>query len=368
MKTNILSFDLKTISLLSMAAVLSFTACDDEQPPVVAEEPTPTTYTFENVSYTGQTQRIQMLSMLESKAKAANDGSTKVTAQELEAIFSNTSQDLFDTDKDIASKTYENAREEIRGYFEVIEARSGNEENIFEGRLYDENGVEPAQMIAKGLMGALLYYQATSVYLGEDKMSVDNTDVTEGKGTAMQHHWDEAFGYFAAPTDYLTAEEPESSDDPTEKAKYWAKYANGRASVVDTREAIFNAFIEGRAAINRNDLEARDEAIQTIRENWEKLAAANAVHYINAAIKNIDDDNIGDFYHHWSEGKAFLNALKYNIEKTITNQQLDDLNELLGSSPENQEISREQQRENLQEANTILQEVFGFSNAEMLNL
>lgn len=359
----------KTFSLLGMAAALSFTACNEPEP-IVPEQQIPTTYTFENVDYSGQTQRIQMLSMLESKAKSANDGTTKVTAEELEAIYSNTSGSLFDTDKDIASKTEAGTRDEIRTYFDVIEAHSGNPdyEYLIDGRLYNENGVEPVQMIAKGLMGALLYYQATTIYLGEDKMNVDNIQVTEGKGTAMQHHWDEAFGYFGAPVDYLTNDGSAATDDPTTKTWYWAHYANRRAQVVDVREAIFNAFIEGRAAIDRNDLEARDEAILTIRENWEKLVAINVIHYINASLKSIDNNNTGDLYHNWSEAKAFHNAFIYNIGRTISNTQINEVHAFLGDMPENNEISREQLRENLLEANLILQEAFGFSDAEMLKL
>lgn len=355
----------KIFGLLGMAAALSFTACNDNEV-VVPEQQIPTTYTFENVDYSGQTQRIQMLNMLENKAKSANDGTTQVSTEELEAIFVNSEGNLFGTDKDIASKTYEESRAEIRDYFEVIGVRSGNPDNIIDGRLYDENGVEPAQMIAKGLMGALLYYQATTVYLGDDKMSVDNTEVTPGKGTAMQHHWDEAFGYFGAPTDYLTNNDAAATDDPTTKTWYWAHYANGRAQVVDVREAIFNAFIEGRAAIDRNDLEARDEAIQTIRTNWEKLIAANVVHYANSSIQDIDNNNTGNLYHHWSEAKAFLNTFIYNIDRTVSNAQLAEMNRLLGDSPA--ATNPEELRENLQEMNLILQEAFGFSDAEMLKL
>lgn len=360
-----LSSTTKTLSMLAMATVFGLTACNDDEP-LVPEPQTPTTYTFENVDYSGQTQRIQMLNMLEKKAKSANDGTTKVSVDELEAIFVNSEGNLFGTDKDIASKTYEGARAEIRTYFDMIETRSGNPDHIIGSRLYDENGVEPAQMIAKGLMGALLYYQATTVYLGDDKMNVNNTEVTPGKGTAMQHHWDEAFGYFGAPVDYITNNGAEATNDPTTKTWYWAHYANGRAQVVDVREAIFNAFIEGRAAINRNDLETRDEAIQTIRRNWEKLVAINVVHYTNASIQDIDNGNTGNLYHHWSEAKAFLNAFIYNIDRTITNAQLAEMNNLFGESPV--AANPEALRENLQEVNLILQEAFGLSDAEMLKL
>jgi hypothetical protein len=375
MKRNFLSFKTKTIGLLSMAAVLSFTACDNEDPikpnnQIPAEE-VPATYNFANVDYSGQTARIEMLSMLEAKAKEG--ATTKVTADELSAIFQNT-DNLLGTEKNIAEKTASNAVGEIEAYFTSIENLSGNEANVIDGRLYDSKGVEPAQMIAKGLMGALLYDQATAGYLSDAKMDVDNTEVTEGKGTKMQHHWDEAFGYFGAPTDYLTNENSSSS--------YWAKYGNSRSGVVDVRDELFTAFLEGRTAINNHHiallnedeeaaaaaLQTRDAAITTIRENWEKLAAANVVHYINSALADLEAGEQGEFFHHWSEGKAFLNTLQYNPDKKVTDADLTELNALLGNHPKESFENATVTKADLEAANDRLQQIFGFSVAEMSNL
>ena len=367
----------KSLSLLSLAGLLTFSACTEDPVSPIEEIPAeevPATYNFENVDYSGQLARIQMLSMLEGKAKEA--ASTAVSAEELNAIFVNNSGGLFGTDKDIASKTASNAVAEMEAYFSSIDTLSGNTANVIDGRLYDQYGVEPAQMIAKGLMGALLYYQATAVYLGDAKMNVDNTEVTEGKGTTMQHHWDEAFGYFGAPTDYLTADVPAGTEDPAEKRWYWAHYANGRAGVIDANEKIFTAFLEGRTAINNhriatsnnNDeaaaeaLQVRDAAIHTIRENWERLAAANVVHYINSAIGDLAAEEEGNYFHHWSEGKAFLNTLQYNPEKNITDAELAELNELFGNNPKETDSAK------LQQANDKLQQIFGFTITEMSKL
>lgn len=377
MKRTFYSATTKSLSLLSLAGLLTFTACtEDPVNPIegTPSEEVPATYNFENADYSGQMARIQMLSMLEGKAKEA--ATAEVSATELNDVFINASGDLFGTNKDIASKTASNAVSEMESYFASIDTLSGNPDNVIDGRIYDQHGVEPAQMIAKGLMGALLYYQATAVYLGDAKMDVDNIEVTEGKGTSMQHHWDEAFGYFGAPTDYLTEEVPEGAEDPAEKRWYWAHYANGRAGVIDANEKIFTAFLEGRTAINNhriatsnNNEEAaaealatRDAAIATIRENWERLAAANVVHYVNSAIGDLSANEEGNFFHHWSEGKAFLNTLQHNPAKNITDAELAELNELFGNSPKETDAAK------LQQANDQLQQIFGFTIAEMSNL
>ena len=371
MKLNNLINPTKTFSLLAMAAVIGLSSCEDENPVPQPEPEALTTYTFENVDYSGQTARIQQLSLLEAKAKSANDGTTKVTFDELNSIFENSSGDLAGSNKQIKDKTEQSSVAEIEAYFQDIETYSGNTENIAGGKyLVNAEGIEPAQMIAKGLMGALLYYQATSVYLGDAKMDVDNTEVIEGKGTAMEHHWDEAFGYFGAPADYLTtsAEEQKNATDPSKKAWYWAGYANGRASVVDVRENIFNAFIEGREAIGRKDIAARDKAIETIKKNWELLAAANVVHYINSAIEDLENNNEGSFYHHMSEGKAFLYSLKYNLDKSISIAQINEIDALLGNSPKASFADKDATITALEQANLKLQEIFGFSNPQMTNL
>lgn len=371
MNLNRSIFPTKAIHYLGLAALLTFSACDDETP-VPAETPAseelPTTYNFENVDYSGQLARLQMVNMLVAKAKEANDGTTKVTAAELNAIFANESGDLFGSDKDVKSKTEETAVPMFEELFQQLEAYSGSEENVVDGYLVTESGKEPTQLIAKGLMGALMYYQATSVYLEDEKMSADNATVTEGKGTDMEHHWDEAFGYFGAPTDYLTEEVPENTEDPTEKMWFWASYANQREGVIDAREEIFNAFIAGRAAIGRKDYEARDEAIATIKENWEELVAANVVHYLIAATKNLQAGDEGKFYHHWSEGQAFLNALKYNFDKSISNEDIETLNALFGESPKERFQNPEATEQAFGDALEKLQEVFGFTDQQMLNL
>ena len=383
MKRTSFSVPAKSLGLLGLAGLLTFTACTED--PVnptnkLPAEEVPTTYNFENASYSGQTARIQMLNLLESTAKSANDG-TRVTDDELLAIFANTNKDLFGSEKDIASKTNSASVAAIEDYFTSIDTLSGNPDNITGTRLYDQFGVEPAQMIAKGLMGALLYYQSTAVYLGDIKMDVDNLEVTEGKGTKMQHHWDEAFGYFGAPVDYLTNDGSSATDDPKTKTWYWAKYAVKRAGAVDVREEIFTAFLEGRTAINNHRiallnedteaqaaaLAARDAAIATIRANWELLAAANVVHYINSSIDDLEANNAGDFYHHWSEGKAFLNTLQHNPSKTITNAELAELNDILGNNPK-AAFAEAETKGKLQAANDKLQQIFDFTTPQMSNL
>ncbi|GAA4823522.1 DUF4856 domain-containing protein [Algivirga pacifica] len=330
-----------SIALLAV----SLYSCNGEEMDTVK-----TTYDFENVSYSGQTARIQMLDSLSKTIKAGT--LINVTADQLSSIYENTSGELFGSSKDLKSKTFPGAVAAIEEQFDIVEAISGDEQYVIGGRLYNAEGVEPAQIVEKGLMGSVLYYQAVTVYLGEEKMDVDNETVEEGKGTAMQHHWDEAFGYFGAPTDFLN----ESTEGTV---WFWAKYANGRKDVMDFSTPIFNAFIAGRQAINDKDYEERDRQIAIIKENWEKVIAATTIHYVNASIADIAAEDMGAFYHHWSEAKAFADAFLYNIDRKISTEEMDQLATLLGDVP------ADATTEDLQAVNTLLQEVFGFTADEV---
>ncbi|MFT7449777.1 MAG: hypothetical protein ACI9VN_000485 [Patescibacteria group bacterium] len=207
-------------NLLTLGALVLFSACskDDEN----AETYTvPTTYDFENVSYGGQEQRIGQLAELTSYMKTANVANTALDVDRLKAMYANDPtlanwNGTYEDSKQIKSKTFE----QVQGTFETLledmaatsqpgslggVVSSANGEKNY---LLNENGVEYTQVISKGLMGALLYYQAVEVYLGDGKMGSDNVTVTEGEGTEMEHAWDEAFGYFGVPKTFPADTEP----------------------------------------------------------------------------------------------------------------------------------------------------------------
>ncbi|WP_224995468.1 DUF4856 domain-containing protein [Cesiribacter sp. SM1] len=346
--------------LFTLTAGLLAVACDEED--LFTSTPAvPQSYNFENVDVSGQQQRILLLDSLIKKAGAA-DGKTRVTAADLTAIYENSGK-LFGTDKNLSSVTSTDTtgttKAKVTALFKQIETLSGNPAQVVDTYLVTEKGIEPAEILAKGLVGSILYWQATAVYLGEEKMNADNTKVTEGKGTAMQYHWDQAFGYFGVPNDFPATDGMAQDTAYAKNAWFWGRYANQHASQLDVRQDIMDAFISGRAAINRNDLIARNEAIATIREKWDLLAAANVVHSINATIKAKRENNTGAYYHSWSESSAFAQALRYNPASRISGN---ELTALLGANP------AEASFEELEQARALLQEVYGFTDAQMQNL
>ncbi len=297
----------------------------------------PTTYNFENVSYSGQQSRLAQFGEMKAYMATSQTLGTALDADRLAAMYSNVEGAGYTQayTKDMRSKTFEGVQADFDallvelaeasqstvagsdGVTGVIASNDG-EKNYLIGA----DGLDHAQIIEKGLMGALLYYQATSVYMGDDRMNVDNTTVTPGEGTEMEHHWDEAFGYFGAPTDFPVT---------TDGIVFWANYADKREAVLGNSQAIMDALLRGRAAISEDRIDLRDEAITEAREQWELISVTSALHYLNASIANIDD--VALRAHGLSEAIGFIYSLQFNDGKKITNSQVADiLTRLAGSA------------------------------------
>ncbi|HAD96987.1 MAG TPA: DUF4856 domain-containing protein [Cryomorphaceae bacterium] len=285
----------------------------------------PQTYNFQNVDHSGQDDRLDMLSEIMAYVKTSDDGNT-ISQATLLNMFSNDGYtwektELNSSTKQIADKISSDANENIGIWISQLADISKNPGTGSNGTaglvqnaggtrqyLMDQNGFHLAEMIEKGVMGALSYYQATGVYLSSSKMDVDNETVETGKGTAMQHHWDEAFGYWGVPNEFGS---PGFTYDKTAAYhRFWAKYTNEVNEVLGVNSRLMEAFIKGRTAINNKDYSARDESIANIRNTWEEVCAAMAIHYLNGAKANISDDAMRN--HQLSEAAGFIYSLQFN--------------------------------------------------------
>jgi hypothetical protein len=354
------------IELCAIAAsLLLVTSCKkDTAEPIIIEYPTgyaiPTTYAFTDadnnstVSFNGQEQRLEMLGEMVVYLKTANTSGTAVSESQLKAMYANDaftwtdagSLGMTGSTKQLKSKTAASAGSAdptIQQYFEdmmdsidVISAATmvgvdngGNNQagvvassNGSSKYLMDANGHEFTQLIEKGLMGAVFYNQISAVYLGADKMNVDNTtavDPAAGKYyTVMEHHWDEAFGYFTSAVDF-----PTNGTD-----RFWGKYANGREALLGSATDLGLAFRTGRAAIANDDMVMRDAQIAIIRNELEDVCAGTAIHYLNGAMGNFADDALRN--HELSEAVAFIKGLIYGANPSITAIQIQTVLDLIG--------------------------------------
>jgi len=242
------------------------------------------------------------------------------------------------------------------------------------------NGVDHQQLIQKFLDGAVTYSQAADDYLDDDVdgkgLLSDNTVAVEKDGstksyTALEHVWDEGFGYFGAARDYDAYTDDEiaakggrdayaggffdSDDDGAIDLKSEinqghsvnaAKRDRGTsgAGATDYTQQAFDAFVAGRHLIaTGEDLDAdelaeltqhRDDAMDA----WERAIAATVVHYINDVLRDMgtfgtDEYSFADHAKHWSEAKGFALSLQFNPRAALSRAQLTELHDHLGDAP-----------------------------------
>lgn len=350
-----------TIKQLSIAAlsILLITSCskDDDAPtPTTSTDgggggnPTyqiPSTYVFldgsnqSTVNFDGQKQRLEMLSEMVVYMKTGNTVGTTLSASQLKAMYANNAYTWADapglgmtgSTKQLKDKTaagdigiqamFENYMDSIAVHSSLNFSNStetygqaGVWTNGTKSYLMSGTGFEYGQIIEKGLMCAVFMNQMTVNYLGT-LADDDNTTPLAGKTyTEMQHHWDEAFGYFTSEIDY-----PTNGTD-----RFWGKYAQGsNEALLSTGTNIMNAFLKGRAAIDNNDYATRDAQITIIRDQIEKVCAGTAIHYLNEAKANITKPTIKN--HVLSEAIAFIDGLRYGYNSingvSITSAEID---------------------------------------------
>lgn len=319
---------MKKIVLLITAMSILFISCSDDSStnPDTKDYTVPETYNFDNVDYSGQTDRLEMIEEMDAIIQDAKTNGTAIDIVKLNAMLRNegnpfTSAELNESGKDIYSKIDPSKTSFFTELIadmgtitttDVAEDGKAGLVTSADGKksyLVSSKGWDYGEFIEKGLMGALMLHQVVG-YTSEDKIgaAVDNKTITDGEGTAMQHHWDEAFGYFGATKDFPKV---------TDGLGFVAKYANGRNALVGLNDMLMkNGYLKGRAAINNNDDDAKWEAVKEIRKGWELTFVTTAIHYLNAAKANYTDDAMRT--HTLSECYGFLWSIQFNPERNGT--------------------------------------------------
>lgn len=339
---------------------------------------TPATYEFlrngqSTVSYSGQTDRLDHLTAMKSLMNQANGGAA-IDGSDLTDMYANTGGDgggnfTFTSSKQLRDKTASGEALVLDGLMTSMGTSSqtgGTASNgqsgllVREGSgstiLVNDKGQEYTQMIEKGIMGATFYYQITSVYLSDERVgnSVNNTDIVEGANhTAMEHHWDEAFGYLGVPVDFR-------SDWPSDRngeTRFLGSYIRGRDALLGSGDILMEAFKRGREAIVRKDYDERDAQRDIIYFELEKVFAATAIHYINAALASLDDD--GEFFHTLTECYAFIKGLNFSPRATLSEGEITAL--LISISDASFNLWNASQS-GLNNAKDSLSDAFGFNS------
>jgi hypothetical protein len=324
------------VTLLSLVIVLSSCSKNDDVTPISCTVETPTEYSYlidgnSTVSYGGQTARLQMASELGSAAS-----SETTTVEALRGMFENSGSFFSDealnsSSKQIKSKTAASAavlsadqlalHTSFDAWFEDYAtnvapaiaagtmAVSGTA-GMVENRELNSKGMEYDQIIAKSLIGALCLDQVVNSYLSDAKIgdAVDNTtrDPNEdNNATAMEHHWDEGYGYVYGKFG------PDNTLGDLESDGLLGKYLN---KFPEWKTTVFNAFKKGRQAIVDNCTDERDQQAQIIKETLSMVVASKAEGYLRSAAAA--DDLSADYFHALSEGYGFILSLQFTYNSS----------------------------------------------------
>ena len=385
----------KLLYILSFMVAM-FIGCEDTNDDPVADSTleTPTSYVFESrfnegessVSYSGQVVRNLLINDIKTQCgtdAGSGDATTLLSMMANDdasrTILTTTSPASMQTTYQSISSSHLNDRlSAVSDY--VITGYDHNAGDLISSWVTDlvangktnADGLRLDQLIQKTLWGAVSYWQGTSKYMS--KIPTDDNAVSDDGDayTAMEHHWDESFGYFGAARDYNTGytDDTDRKSDPYNdsngdgsidfKEEYnigWAVTAAKRDLVTDAdgnalsvdydfTKTIMDAYLEGRTLIyNQAPLEEILVQRDIILETWEKVVAAVTIHYINDVGADMialypADSTAGpsselsaDLNNHWGEMRGYANGLLYNDFKKISGADLEQVLFLMGTAP-----------------------------------
>ena len=420
------------LSSLMLFVIVGCSSDDDNDDDGASLIDTPTEYSFESrfnsgessVSYSGQVVRNLLINDIKTQMGADAGSGNPATLISMmandnanQAILSSAGDMLTVQTKyhDISSSHLNDRLTAVDSY--IIPGYNANatalvngwvQESVANGktRLTGDNaGIRLDQITQKTLWGAVSYWQATSKYMS--KIPTDDNSMASGDDnyTAMEHHWDESFGYFGAALDYNTGYTDDSdrksgpyndsnSDGSIDfKSEYnagWAVTAAKRdvcdACDVnhDFTKTIFDAYLEGRTLItNQADLTEILVQRDIVMNTWEKVVAAVSIHYVNDVAADIaslieagdttiapGSDATADYENHWGEMRGYANGLLYNDFKVITDANLDRILAVMGTAPVypsngNFDAMLAYHNQLIGEVRAIFKASYGFSDANL---
>ena len=257
------------------------------------------------------------------------------------------------------------------------------------------DGLDLIQLLDKFTRGAVAFSQASDDYLDDDLedhgLNSDHLVAKSGANyTALEHGWDEGFGYFGAARDYndhsdeALADTPWFDTDGDGDIDLLSEYSWGHSTNASKRDAgavaatdfslqAWTAFFDGRALLARTAgqglspdemselADYRDQALAA----WEKAIAATVVHYINGTLQDMsamgtDAYDFGDHAKHWSEMKGFALVPQFNPHSPISDEDFVDLHDLLRDQPELDPELASTYAADLVEARTLLGTTYAF--------
>ncbi len=267
-------------------------------------------------------------------------------------------------------------------------------------------GHDLREFIGKLLLMGTAYSQVTDKYLDDELEASDNTQIDEDGEkepfSALEHAWDEGFGYLGAARDYASYSDEElaglapgggSYKDTNQDGKidlmsemnfgpavYAAKRDLGSKDKTDFTADLWTAFATGRAIIAEAGetltgdektalVEQRDAAVKA----WESVIAASIVHYLNETIASLTASESGEFVlaelaEPYSELKAFSLGLQLNPRSRLSGKAFDSFHSQIGDAPVLPDAGKAKvtaYKQQLLAARKIIADTYGFAAANV---
>ncbi len=314
------------------------------------------------------------LKALIDKIKTGRTTGVVITSAELNALYTNGSPSV----KSITTPYYDGL---MSGYLTNLAAATGTiytpsatingQGGTYDGALgstylFDEYGIEPEQLVEKGLFCSALYNHFLTLAKNPTNASVvDKMIAIYGSSPLFSNSVKTGVGFVPEVNVALYAARRTDQND-----------ANG------IYFGIKNNLIKLKAALiaGSNFNKERDDAIAEIKINWEKAILATVVNYCKDGVTklsspNVTSVNMSKALHSLSEAVGFIQGLKTipQADKKITDAQIDEILILLeAKSGENAAFYKfiTQTNSKLNDLGSIqskIQSIYGFTAAEMTN-
>ncbi len=297
------------------------------------------------------------------KNKTGNNGTATDAAEirsDIESWMTNQVDSVFPAWTDEAQKG-------LAGY--IQEAGGGST------RYVNQNGLENNQAVNKALIGALVADQVLNGYLTPAKLNAGTNEsdqiagnVVEGKSyTNMEHYWDEGYGYIYG----LAEDGTDPVTTPGSADIFMLKYIKKVDSDTDfsgTAQSLFDAFVEGRAAVVAGEFEARDAAAKRVAKEASLVIAVRAAHYLKAGQLGLatTTPDMASVFHDLSEGFGFVYSLQFTLNPEtdapyFSRQEVKEMLDKIYPVADGKRGFWDVTQDDLQEAATTIATAFGFT-------
>ncbi len=258
-------------------------------------------------------------------------------------------------------------------------AISNQTPKVYVGR----DGVDYRQLLSNFLYMSVAFSQGTDDYLDDD---------VDGKGllashipeegaeySALEHAWDEGFGYFGASMDYIDWSSAEVINtqgmdrdgdgaidlilESNWGAAIWAAQYDQLGLGTTLSKDAWQDFWSGRALLHdtvgtelteeqRSQLLIhRDQAVQA----WERVVVLTVLRAIDDTIQAIESESeLDTLAYHWSRAKGLSMGLQFNPHSLLSTEDFVVVQDAIGQSPK----TGVQYLESLQEIKTLFSEIY----------